>query len=37
MRNAPESSQMKDVDYRAALLPRLIRFRDAPRYLGYGS
>jgi integrase len=25
---------MKDVDYRAALLPRLIRFRDAPRYLG---
>ena len=25
---------MNDVDYRAALLPRLIRFRDAPRYLG---
>lgn len=25
---------MKDVDYRAALPPRLIRFRDALRYLG---
>lgn len=25
---------MKDIDLHAALLPRLIRFRDAPRYLG---
>ncbi|HEU0203997.1 MAG TPA: hypothetical protein VFR86_26610 [Burkholderiaceae bacterium] len=25
---------MKDVDARTAVLPRLIRFRDAPRYLG---
>jgi hypothetical protein len=34
MRNPTECSQVKTVDFRATLLPRLIRFRDAPRYLG---